>query len=726
MTWAPSDVLAEGSRLQSAGAVQGTQTRDDVLAGSVRMGASRIIVRLRVPEDGVGAPRVVCPCTMARGGKVCAHAVAVGLQWAHDHGGAETLTFAAERAPTRLEILKWAGPALMARAEALVKRGGVSRVEFRYPVGKGYANSSGTPLLVTFKMLPNGLVEGHCPCAVSRDQGMLCEHVIAVALGVMNHYGNDGRREGYQRERAHAARMSQARGMIARGRGGTPAVVRVFLPTDVPGQFAQGVRVAVRLFVEGRALRPQEVPPGTYAVSEGDENLLGVLEDIAEGPFPEVMTLRPADFLALLRCATRSWVGFAATRQRLMVGDPLETPLRVTVDPAADVLQAEVVVPEGGTLLVEGRTGWWLGGTVARPLHKVLPVPFHALYREPVRMGRDRGAAFFGSELPALLETLPLAPESVTGDLFTTTPATPTFRLELRGSPASVSARLAAEYRPLGGGAVQTLWAGAPGEVSLPDPDDFYHCFARNPAAEKTALEKVRGMGFYGSRGDDLGGLTGVREVMNLLGQHLTAARRDGWRVELKGPIADFFDRAEVIVPVVRVVEGAAGGLKKGIASGDAEVQGVTVSPAGVVGRSPAPALPPSLQPSFELTTDYVSPRGTVHVTPAEIERALACGNAFVEKDGKTALLDVGAIRTLRETLASCAARAGRTPGSSRVDAVHAPFVQAALGALEGIDFEASPDWRARAAAQNRERAPEPVSLGALEGTLRPSQTEGV
>lgn len=113
-------------------------------------------------------------------------------------------------------------------------------------------------------------------------------------------------------------------------------------------------------------------------------------------------------------------------------------------------------------------------------------------------------------------------------------------------------------------------------------------------------------------------------------------------------------------------------------------------------------------------------------MTPAEIERALACGNAYVEKDGKTALLDVGAIRTLRETLASCAARAGRAPGSSRVDAVHAPFVQAALGRLEGIDFEASPDWRARAAAQNRERAPEPVPLGRLEGTLRPYQKEGV
>ena len=699
MTWAPSDILAEGSRLQSSGAVQGTQAQGNLLAGSVRMGASRLVVRLRLPEDGVGRPETLCHCSAARGGKVCAHAVAVGLQWAHDHGGAEAkeaLTFSAERAPTREEILRWAGPTLMARAEALVKRGGVTRIDFRYPVGKGYANISGTPVLATFRMLPNGLVEGHCPCYVSRDQGMLCEHVIAVALGVMHHYGNEARRRVYAEERARLARLAQAKGMIVRGKTGTPAVVRVFLPADVPGQFAQGgVRVAVRLFVEGRALRPQEVPPGTYAVSEGDENLMGVLEDISGGPFPDAMTLERADFLALLRCAARSWVGFAATRRRLTVGEPLETPLRISAEPEHDALRVEVVVPEGGAgLLVEGRTGWWLSGETVRPLAKVLPVPFHMLYREPVRVGRDRVMAFFASELPALSGVLPLAPESITQDLFTVTPAVPAFRLELRGSPASVSARLAVEYR-----AGQTLWAGGQEPVSLPDPDDFYHCFVRNPEAEKAALERVREMGFYGSRGDDLGSVTGVREVLNLLGKHVTAVRRDGWHVTVAGPLASFFDEAEVIVPVVRV---------------KAEPP------------TPSSGQPPSAAAAFEVTTDYVSPRGTVRVTPAEIERAMACGNAYVEKDGKTALIDIGAIRTLRETLASCAARAGHTPGSSRVEAVHAPFVQAALERLEGIDFEAAPDWRARASAQNRERAPEPVDLGRLEGTLRPYQKEGV
>ena len=122
MRWAPSDVLAEGAKLQASGAVQGVRAQGELLAGSVRMGASRLVTRLRVREGR--AVEVLCPCGAAKGGKVCRHAVAVGLQWAHDHGGdtPEETLFAAERAPTRLEIARWAGPQLLARAEELVRR----------------------------------------------------------------------------------------------------------------------------------------------------------------------------------------------------------------------------------------------------------------------------------------------------------------------------------------------------------------------------------------------------------------------------------------------------------------------------------------------------------------------------------------------------------------------------------------------------------------------------
>ena len=684
MAWAPADVLAEGAALQSKGMVTGTRAQGEILAGAIKMGASRLVAQVTVRGGKAVAQK--CVCHRGRTGAVCAHVVAVGLQWVHDHAGEqpEAMTFAAERAPTRAEIERWAGPVLLRRAEELIKRGQVSQLRFEYPTGSGYVGRGGSSILVTFTMLKNGLVEGHCPCETNSRRGMLCEHIIATALGVMHHFGGAERVQARAAERAHAARMAGAKGLIRRGAGGRAALVRVFLPQDVPGQFAKGgVRVAVRVFVGAQAFKPQELPEGTYAFAPGDENLLGMLEDIAGGPFADTMTLGREDFLALLRCGQRSWVGFAATKRRLEVrDDPVETPLLVEALPAENALRVSLKLPPGGATLVAGHAGFWLGEGVARPLARVLPVPFQSLYTAAERVPRERMLAFFHQECAQLTAVLPLAPESVTADLFTTTPGTPRFRLELRGSEASVSAKLFAGYG--------NLWvaAGAPGDISQADPDDFYHCFVRNPEAERAALDRAHAMGFMGPRGDVLGDLAGVHRVRNLLGAQVTAARREGWRVDVLGPLGDFWDAAEVIVPVVRVRDRERGG--------------------------------------FEVTTDYESPRGTVTVTPAEIERALARGDAYIEKEGRTALLDIGAISAIRETLRACRARAGEAPGSSCVEAVHAPFVQAALDRLEGIDFEAAPDWRARAERQNRRRKPEPVDLGPLEGTLRPYQKEGV
>ena len=684
MAWAPADVLAEGAALQSKGVVTGTRAQGEILAGAIKMGASRLVAQVTV--RGGKAVAAKCPCGKGRTGAVCAHVVAVGLQWAHDHAGEqpEAMAFAAERAPTRAEIERWAGPTLLRRAEELVKRGQVSRLKFDYPTGSGYVVSGGAPILVTFTMLKNGLVEGHCPCETNSRRGMLCEHIIATALGVMHRFGGEERVQARAAERAHAARMAGARDLIRRGTGGRAALVRVFLPQDVAGQFAKGgVRVAMRVFVGAQAFKPQDLPESFYTFAPGDENLLGMLEDIAGGPFADTMTLTREDFLALLRCGQRSWVGFAATKRRLEVrDDPVETPLLVEALPAENALRVSLKLPPGGATLVAGHAGFWLGEGVARPLAHVLPGPFQSLYTAAERVPRERMLAFFHQEATQLTACLPMAPESVTPDLFTTTPGTPRFRLELRGSEASVSAKLFAGYG--------NFWvaAGAPGDISQADPDDFYHCFVRNHEAERAALDRAHAMGFMGPRGDVLGDLAGVHRVRNLLGAQVTAARREGWRVDVLGPLGDFWDAAEVIVPVVRVRDRARGG--------------------------------------FEVTTDYESPRGTIKVTPAEIERALARGDAYIEKEGRTALLDIGAISAIRETLRACRARAGDAPGSSCVEAVHAPFVQAALDRLEGIDFEAAPDWRARAERQNRRRKPEPVDLGPLEGTLRPYQKEGV
>jgi SNF2 family DNA or RNA helicase len=113
-------------------------------------------------------------------------------------------------------------------------------------------------------------------------------------------------------------------------------------------------------------------------------------------------------------------------------------------------------------------------------------------------------------------------------------------------------------------------------------------------------------------------------------------------------------------------------------------------------------------------------------VTTREVNEAIAQNRGFIERpSGPPILLDIGAIKTLRETLQACHATQ-KSSNEMQIEAVHAPFIQAALDQLEGIDFEDAPDWRARAMAQNRASAPQAIALGPLEDTLRPYQKEGV
>ncbi len=684
--WAPSDVLEAGSRLVSSGGVLGLQTKGNILAGSVRQGSSRLVVRLVL---GGERPQTHCVCAEAQGGRICRHAVAVALRYAATCGAKEdtpeTMTFAAERAPTREDILRWCGPTVFARAEALYRDGAVSHVAFRYPDGEGDVWSNGTFLHVGFHMLPGGLVEGNCPCYTSRSQGLLCEHTMAVAYAVMRQYASEEQRARFEAVRRHAARMAAAADtMIRRAPEGTPAILRIFIPARGAEQFAQGrVTVAIRVYVGSKGYRPEDLPKAAYRFSEADENLLGILEDIAEGAFPGQMTLRPEDFLSVLRCAEFSWVGDAGTRHRLRVaGEPLATPLVLRPDPSQDCLRLSLRLPKTGAACVYGRVGWWLDGLVARPLAHVLPEPFRSLYRQSEAVPRSRIFEFFETEWPMLRALLPVAEgEDITPDLFTAVPGQPRFRLTLGGTPVFLTAWLEVRY-----GAETDAVCGHR-RIAVPDPDDFYRCYVRNPDAEKTALGLVQAMGFMGEDGASLMPLSGHTEVLNVLGRYVPEVRRNGWRVSVTGAVGDFCDRTETVVPVVTVTDGDG---------------------------------------AFEVTTDYVSPEGKRIVSREEIELAVSRNQAFVEAGDRVVLVDIGAIRGLREACDSCRARNGSKPGSVRIEAVHAPFIQAALEAMEGIDFEAAPDWRARASKQNRLERPESVPLGALEKTLRPYQKEGV
>ncbi|HMP74403.1 MAG TPA: DEAD/DEAH box helicase, partial [Kiritimatiellia bacterium] len=118
---------------------------------------------------------------------------------------------------------------------------------------------------------------------------------------------------------------------------------------------------------------------------------------------------------------------------------------------------------------------------------------------------------------------------------------------------------------------------------------------------------------------------------------------------------------------------------------------------------------------------------GGGELSPAEIQRALLKGEAFVERGARTYLLDAGAIESMQGMFADCEAREGKRPGQFRLPGVYASYVKSSLDALDGVDVEATPGWLEAARRMNREvKFSEVEPIPSLRGVLRPYQRDGL
>jgi len=185
----------------------------------------------------------------------------------------------------------------------------------------------------------------------------------------------------------------------------------------------------------------------------------------------------------------------------------------------------------------------------------------------------------------------------------------------------------------------------------LPSPpeDDLLEFRIRNPEAESQALELLKPLGFRGHRGDMLTSIRGARETLNFLGSSLPRLRRLGWRIDFaEGEmVAAFMEQADFATPVVQV------------------------NPAG--------------NGFFEVGYEYET-LGGQSLDEGDIQLAINRGEAFVEKKGRTVLLDIDAVETAREVFSDCAVGEGSAPGTFKMSDIHAAYVQSALHSLDGVD----------------------------------------
>ena len=85
---------------------------------------------------------------------------------------------------TQVAIQNWGGMSVFHDAEEMVKRGGVLRADYQPPWIEGTLARSNGDLRARVKISDSGIVENHCPCYASREQGLVCTHTVALALTI--------------------------------------------------------------------------------------------------------------------------------------------------------------------------------------------------------------------------------------------------------------------------------------------------------------------------------------------------------------------------------------------------------------------------------------------------------------------------------------------------------------------------------------------------------------
>ena len=109
----------------------------------------------------------------------------------------------------------------------------------------------------------------------------------------------------------------------------------------------------------------------------------------------------------------------------------------------------------------------------------------------------------------------------------------------------------------------------------------------------------------------------------------------------------------------------------------------------------------------------------------AEIQRLILSGQGHTRlRNGRTALIDTGAVEEFQEALLDCAPE--QHAGRYRLRSTQAGFIEATVREQAGWTLQAPAQWRDRARQFSGETKPECPPLGALENVLRPYQKAGV
>lgn len=604
---------------------------------------------------------------------------------------------------TRSDLLEWSGKKVFDEGRSLFEAGRIRKLDARdLPVIEGAIGYGDRVFTTRFTLLPDGTVENQCPCRDSRERGIVCPHVIAVALAWVERT-TDPRHERDRRirKRQEAFRRGDCGDCIQRLAADEPDAVPATLQLRVSNSWQEefrqegAVTVSTRVFYKNSKKKFSQVDRALpLAFSERDTRLLFVLEDFCEGkPPPDELRLNRDLFLELLDELAPGRLPVKESGSELtLAAEALQPHLLIRAQKKKGEVYVEqhldLAEPSEGRVFLAGRRAAWLvQGDTLYPLDPALPEPIRALYAGPMRLKPAQVPEFLFEVLPELEDRILIDADISRSDCVMEQ-GSPVFELELSGSPDCLQPALYVRYGEGEERFIAGQHAGCYGQAT-PSGTQSFHFMMRNPEEEDQGLQKLLALGIRGMHGGSLEPITGHKEAFNFLARHLPELRAQGWRIRFAGELEHPLKQVEWISPQLSISSGRRKGWYQ---------------------------------------VDFRFPlRDGGFLSETDVEDAVLLDEYFIEDGDKTYLLNANLVERVNAVFDDCSVRDEIPYRSLQVSDIHAGYVMSSLETIAGIQVETDESWQRQVDKQNRKERMEPVVLSPeLDKVLRSYQKKGV
>jgi superfamily II DNA or RNA helicase len=582
---------------------------------------------------------------------------------------------------TEALLSKAAGWDVMKRARAYLEQREVLSSYWAPPLLRGVVQSEGVSFRASMVIKTDIDIENLCTCRDAREWGKICAHVVAVGLHWLRAQklesadvpAPEGKNAIPAQKPGSPTRKPP---QLLRQGGGEPVELHLILPPNVEQALARGkVMLVFEARWSGGRCPLSALPKGrAFSFSEQDNAVLDQVEVFTRGEVPAVLQLDTKDFATLLPAlAGHPNLTLGKSQEVTVSKTPLKLPLRARLEPNGEIVLA--LKDKAAPPVTAGDWAWH--GNAFQPFGAASEI-----FKGPVRIARPQVPQFLSVQWPRLHAAGDVEANFALTD-FTFEPQPPRFILELKGGLAQLTALLQCAYGPR----IMTVGVTAPDEAAwLPDPDNPTRYTTRDSAAERAGLARLQRSGF--SRPDEQGRLQllGQNAVLNFFARDYSKLQRE-WTVTLDEQLENrTMKNIERIEPQFQITS-----------------SGVQWFDLGVVFAS----------------------SGGETFSAADIQRLILSGQSHARlKNGRTAIIDTGAVEELQEVLLDCAPQ--QHAQGYRISTRQAGFLEATLRQHAGWKVAAPPAWRERAARQSGEAKLECPPLGPLENVLRPYQKQGV